>query len=31
MLLMQYLPFYDPAAIETLQGFEARVYRGLAD
>jgi len=29
VLLMQYLPFYDPAAIETLQGFEALVYRGL--
>jgi CubicO group peptidase (beta-lactamase class C family) len=26
VLLMQYLPFYDEAAIETLQGFEKRVY-----
>jgi len=26
---MQYLPFYDAAAIETLTGFEARVYAGL--
>ena len=31
VLLMQYLPFYDPKAIETLQGFERRVYQGLAD
>jgi methyl acetate hydrolase len=31
ILLMQYLPFYDAAAIETLQGFEQRVYQGLAD
>jgi methyl acetate hydrolase len=31
VLLMQYLPFYDEAAIETLQGFERRVYEGLAD
>jgi CubicO group peptidase (beta-lactamase class C family) len=31
VLLMQYLPFYDAAAIETLQGFERRVYEGLAD
>ena len=30
VLLMQYLPFYDPAAITTLQGFEQRVYQGLA-
>ena len=30
VLLMQYLPFYDPQAIETLQGFERRVYDGLA-
>jgi CubicO group peptidase (beta-lactamase class C family) len=30
VLLMQYLPFYDPAAIDTLQGFERRVYSGLA-
>jgi CubicO group peptidase (beta-lactamase class C family) len=29
VLLMQYLPFYDAAAIETLQGFEALVYAGL--
>jgi len=26
---MQYLPFYDAAAIDTLQGFEKRVYEGL--
>jgi CubicO group peptidase (beta-lactamase class C family) len=31
VLLMQYLPFYDGAAISTLQGFERRVYEGLAD
>jgi hypothetical protein len=31
VLLMQYLPFYDAAAIETLLGFERRVYEGLAD
>jgi CubicO group peptidase (beta-lactamase class C family) len=31
VLLMQYLPFYDAAAIETLQGFERRVYEGLVD
>jgi CubicO group peptidase (beta-lactamase class C family) len=31
VLLMQYLPFYDEAAIETLQGFERRVYQALAD
>jgi CubicO group peptidase (beta-lactamase class C family) len=31
VLLMQYLPFYDEAAIETLQGFERRVYQSLAD
>lgn len=31
ILLMQYLPFYDGAAIETLQGFEAHVYQGLAN
>jgi CubicO group peptidase (beta-lactamase class C family) len=31
VLLMQYLPFYDAAAIETLQGFEHRVYEGLGD
>jgi methyl acetate hydrolase len=29
VVLMQYLPFYDGAAIETLQGFERRVYQGL--
>jgi len=29
VLMMQYLPFYDAAAIETLQGFEALVYEGL--
>ncbi len=27
ILLMQYLPFYDKAAIETLLGFERRVYQ----
>lgn len=31
VLLMQYLPFYHAAAIATLQGFERRVYEGLAD
>jgi CubicO group peptidase (beta-lactamase class C family) len=31
VLLMQYLPFYDAAAIATLQGFERRVYEGLAN
>jgi CubicO group peptidase (beta-lactamase class C family) len=31
VLLMQYLPFYDAAAIATLQGFERRVYQGLGD
>jgi CubicO group peptidase (beta-lactamase class C family) len=30
VLLMQYLPFYDVDAIDTLQGFERRVYSGLA-
>jgi methyl acetate hydrolase len=30
ILLMQYLPFYDKAAIDTLKGFEQRVYQGLA-
>lgn len=30
ILLMQYLPFYDKAAIETLQGFEQRMYQSLA-
>jgi len=29
VLLMQYLPFYDEAAITTLVGFEELVYRGL--
>ena len=29
VLLMQYLPFYDKDAIDTLQGFERRLYRGL--
>jgi CubicO group peptidase (beta-lactamase class C family) len=29
VLRMQYLPFYDDAAIEALQGFERRVYRHL--
>ena len=29
VLLMQYLPFYDADAIETLQGFETRVYERL--
>ncbi|HEX6997623.1 MAG TPA: serine hydrolase domain-containing protein [Gammaproteobacteria bacterium] len=29
VLLMQYLPFYDEAAIATLVGFEELVYRGL--
>lgn len=29
VLLMQYLPFYHPDAVATLQGFEALVYRGL--
>lgn len=31
VLLMQYLPFYDTDAIDTLQGFEQRVYQGLTD
>jgi methyl acetate hydrolase len=31
ILLMQYLPFYDDAAIATLQGFEQRIYQGLAN
>jgi CubicO group peptidase (beta-lactamase class C family) len=31
VLMMQYLPFYDAAAIATLQEFERRVYEGLAD
>jgi CubicO group peptidase (beta-lactamase class C family) len=29
VLLMQYLPFYDTAAIKTLQGFEQRVNQAL--
>ena len=29
VLLMQYLPFYDAAAIDALQGFERRVYMAL--
>lgn len=29
VLMMQYLPFYDAAAIEVLQGFEQRIYRSL--
>ena len=28
VLLMQYLPFYDGDAIDTLVGFERRVYGG---
>jgi CubicO group peptidase (beta-lactamase class C family) len=31
VLLMQYLPFYDDAAIATLTGFEQRVYEGIAN
>jgi methyl acetate hydrolase len=30
VLMMQYLPFYDADAITTLNGFEKRVYEGLA-
>jgi CubicO group peptidase (beta-lactamase class C family) len=30
VLMMQALPFYDDKAIETLRGFETRVYSGLA-
>jgi methyl acetate hydrolase len=30
VLMMQALPFYDEKAIETLKGFEQRVYAGLA-
>jgi methyl acetate hydrolase len=30
LLLMQYLPFYDEAAIRTLRDFEAAVYQNLA-
>jgi CubicO group peptidase (beta-lactamase class C family) len=29
ILMLQYLPFYDPVSIELLQGFEAAVYSGL--
>ena len=29
VLLMQYAPFYDADAIETLAGFEGRLYAGL--
>ena len=29
VLLMQYLPFYDGDAVETLAGFERRLYEGL--
>jgi CubicO group peptidase (beta-lactamase class C family) len=29
VLMMQYLPFYDAAAIETLTGFERRLYENL--
>jgi len=29
VLLMQYLPFYDTAAIKTLQGFEQRVNQAV--
>ena len=29
VLLMQYMPFYDEDAIETLMGFEQRVYERL--
>ena len=29
VLLMQYLPFYDDDAIDTLMGFERRLYEGL--
>jgi hypothetical protein len=29
VLLMQYLPFYDEAAIRTLRDFEAAVYEDL--
>ena len=31
VLLMQYSPFYDPDAIETLEGFERRLYAGLQE
>lgn len=31
VLMMQFLPFYDAAAIEVLQGFEQRIYRNLED
>ena len=29
VLLMQFMPFYDEAAIEVLQGFEKRIYQNL--
>lgn len=29
VLMMQYLPFYDDAAIDTLVGFEQRIYQHL--
>jgi len=29
VVMMQMLPFYDDAAIETLQGVERRVYENL--
>ncbi len=29
VLLMQYLPFYDDAAMDILNGFEQRIYRNL--
>ncbi|MEE2636622.1 MAG: serine hydrolase domain-containing protein [Acidobacteriota bacterium] len=29
VLLMQYLPFYDEDALDTLVGFETRLYEGL--
>ena len=31
VLMMQYLPFYDAAAVETLSGFERRFYETLAE
>ena len=31
VLMMQYLPFYDAAAIETLTGFERRFYENVAN
>ena len=30
VLMMQFLPFYDPGAIRTLRAFEATTYRELA-